>query len=252
MTFLAFYQIQRAVVQLVFKLSKNAGINDLLDLYVRNRRATFLIWTFDISLSFDISIPYELSEAKEANCMETFIQICEFLYLIDTDWVFAARINAVYLLVLVWWFFINEDPVFLKIVKDQSALPLLFRSFLDLCVFLAILKQIIKLQTWLGWNLWVDFLFDWFLLFYYCIFWRRGDMQSVDFFPINIILDRRLASWSNWSLFDLHFLIYLPVLALRFGLNLLLSLLLDALHELFLDDIHLCTEELHISLRTSR
>lgn len=101
MTFLAFYQIQRTVVQLIFKFSEDTGINDLFDLYVRNRRTTLFVWTFDVSLSLYISISNVLSKTKEANCMKALIQICKFLYLIDTDWVFAARIDACYLLVLV-------------------------------------------------------------------------------------------------------------------------------------------------------
>lgn len=132
MAFLAFDQIQRTVVQIILKLSENTGIDDLFDLYVWNGRATFFVRTFDISLSLDISLPNEISKAKDTNCMKTFIQIRELLYIIDADWVFAARIDAFYLLVLVLLLLVFEDSIILDIVKLQSAFPLLFRLFLDL------------------------------------------------------------------------------------------------------------------------
>lgn len=117
MTFLALDQIQRTVVQLILKLSKNAGIDDLLDLDVRNRGTTFFVRTFDVSLGFDINLSNEVSEAKVANRMEAFIQVCEFLYFVDAGWFFAARIDAFYLLVLVVWLFVGEDAVILEVIK---------------------------------------------------------------------------------------------------------------------------------------
>lgn len=142
MAFLAFDQIQRTVVQIILKLSEYAGINDLLDLYVWNGRTTFLVRTFDISLSLDIGFSNEISKAKDTNCMKTFIQIREFLYLIGADWVLAVRIDTFYLLVLVILLFVFENSIILDIIKLQSTFPLLFGLFLDLRerVFLAILE----------------------------------------------------------------------------------------------------------------
>lgn len=74
--------------------------------------------------------------------MKTLVQICELLYLIDADWIFAARIDAFYLLILVVRLFVYKDAVFFEIVKHQSAFPLFFGLFLDLRirVFLSIFK----------------------------------------------------------------------------------------------------------------
>lgn len=132
MAFLALYQIQRTVVQIILKLSEDAGINNLLDLYIWNGRATFLVRTFDISLSLDISLSNKISKAKDTNCMKAFVQIGKFLYLIGADWVFAVWIDAFYFLVLIVLFFVFKDSILLKVIKLQSAFPLLFGLLLDL------------------------------------------------------------------------------------------------------------------------